>query len=226
MLSHSEEYALRRDDPEFFGKKGLDPELAPLLVEKAHRAGKRVTAHVNTAADFHFALMAGVDEIAHMPGTAQPEVIRAGDAALAAEQGTVIVTTLMLTTKIADDYPAWYQHVMDQHKANLTRLKDAGAVIAIGSDFPYRDTSLNEAMLVHQLGVFSNLEMLKMWTGNSPATIFPDRKIGRLADDYEASFLVLGGNPLEGFEAVRDIRLRCKQGVLLEPTRPETREEE
>ncbi len=226
MLSYSEEYALRRDDPEFFGKKGLDPGLAPLLVEKAHRAGKRITAHVNTAADFHFALVAGVDEIAHMPGIAQPEVVRVEDARLAARTGTVVITTLMLTTNIADDYPAWYQHVMDQHKANLIRLKEAGAVIAIGSDFPYRDTSLNEALLVHQLGVFSNLELLKMWTENSPATIFPGRKIGRLANGYEASFLVLGSNPLEDFEAVRDIRLRYKQGRLLELTRPEASEEE
>ena len=204
----------------------MDPGLAPWLVEKAHRAGKRVTAHVNTAADFHYALVAGVDEIAHMPGIAQPEVIRMEDARLAAEQGTVVITTLKLSTKIADDYPARYQNVMDQHIANLTRLKEAGVMIAIGSDFPYRDTSLNEAIFVHQLGVFSNLELLKMWTENSPATIFPGRKIGRLAEGYEASFLVLGGNPLEDFGAVRDIRLRCKQGHLLEPAKPEASEED
>jgi hypothetical protein len=142
MLSNSEEYELRRDDPEFFGYKGLDPTLAPLLVQLAHAAGLRVSAHISTAADFHYAVAAGVDEIAHMPGTTEPEIIREQDAIRAAENGTVVITTLSLTTKIAEEYPAWYQHVMEQHKANLVRLKDAGVIIAIGSDLPYRDTSL------------------------------------------------------------------------------------
>jgi hypothetical protein len=39
-----------------------------------------------------------------------------------------------------------------------------------------------------------------------------------MAEDYEASFLVLGGNPLNDFDAVRTIRLGVKQGaVILDP---------
>jgi len=220
MLSSSEEYELRRDDPEFFGSKGLDPRLAPKLVENAHAAGLRITAHVDTGADFHYAVAAGVDEIAHLPGRRQPEVIRAADARLAAEKGITVITTLMLTTDIADDYPAWYEHVMDQHRANLERLKEAGVTLAVGSDYTFRDTSRGEALLLHELGVFSNLELLKMWCENSPRTIFPERRIGRLEDGYEASFLVLGGDPLEDFMAVTNIKRRFKQGRWLEVSEP------
>ncbi len=216
MLSHSEEYELRRDDPEFFGYKGLDPRLAPLLVEKAHAAGLRITAHVSTAADFHHAVSAGVDEIAHLPGVAEPEVIRSRDAALAAQKGVTVVTTVSLTTNIADDYPAYYRRVMQQHADNLKRLREAGVTLAVGSDFTFRDTSVGEATLLHELGVFSNLELLRMWTENSPRTIFPERKIGRLVEGYEASFLVLRGDPLEDFAQVKEIRLRFKQGRPLE----------
>lgn len=46
-------------------------------------------------------------------------------------------------------------------------------------------------------------------------TIFPKRKIGYLKSGYEASFLVLDGNPLTNFEAVKKIRLRFKQGFML-----------
>lgn len=215
MLSNAEEYALRRDDPDFFGYKGLDPALAPRLVELAHSAGLRVTAHITTGADFHYAVKAGVDEIAHLPGTTQPEVIGTRDAARAAEQGIVVITTVSLTTKIADDYPAWYEHVIDQHKSNLKRLKDAGVTIAIGSDMPYRDTSVGEAFLVHGLGVFSNAELLKMWTVNASKTIFPEREIACFEAGCEASFLVLEGDPLEDFEAVKSIRIRVKQGHRL-----------
>ena len=147
-------------------------------------------------------------------------MIRAADARLAAERGVTVVTTLILTTNIADEYPAWYQRVMEQHRSNLERLKAAGVTLAVGSDFTFRDTSRGEALLLHQLGVFTNLELLKMWSENSPKTIFPDRRIGRLEDGYEASFLVLKGNPLEDFLHVTHIERRFKQGQWLEMAEP------
>jgi imidazolonepropionase-like amidohydrolase len=225
MLSSSEEYEFRRDDPEFFGHKGLDPSLAPKLVKKAHDAGLRITAHIDTGPDFHYAVAAGVDEIAHMPGRREPEVIREADARLAAEHGVTVITTLMLTTNIADDYPAWYERVMEQHKSNLERLRAAGVTLAVGSDLTFRDTSKREALLLHELGVFTNLELLKMWSENSPKTIFPSRRIGKLEEGYEASFLVLNGNPLEDFLHVTDIRRRFKQGQWLDISEPPPDEE-
>ena len=46
-------------------------------------------------------------------------------------------------------------------------------------------------------------------------TIFPKRKIGRLSEGYEASFVVLRENPLENFDSIKDIQLRFKQGVFI-----------
>lgn len=215
MLSHSEEYALRRDDPEFFGYKGIDPELVPVLVKLAHEKGLRVTAHVNTAADFHYAVAAGVDEIAHLPGSNAIEIIRSDDARIAAEKGVAVVTTVSLTTKIKEKYPAFFQEVMSQHARNLQRLKDAGVRILIGSDMPYRDTSLREAFILSEMGVFTNAEILTMWCETTARGIFPQRKIGRLDDGFEASFLVLNGNPIEDFSHTKDIFLRVKQGQRL-----------
>lgn len=54
-----------------------------------------------------------------------------------------------------------------------------------------------------------------MWCETTPATIFPRRLIGKLAEGYEASFLALDGNPLEDFGAVTRIRARVKQGRVL-----------
>jgi len=47
-------------------------------------------------------------------------------------------------------------------------------------------------------------------------TIFPKRKIGRLQEGYEASFLVLSANPVNDFAAVEKIALRVKQGRVLD----------
>jgi hypothetical protein len=49
----------------------------------------------------------------------------------------------------------------------------------------------------------------------TPRSIVPRRRIGRLTDGYEASFLVLDRNPFEKLDAIDDIRLRVKQGCLL-----------
>jgi imidazolonepropionase-like amidohydrolase len=54
-----------------------------------------------------------------------------------------------------------------------------------------------------------------LWSVATPAAIFPDRKIGRFEEGYEASFLALAGNPLDDFEAVQAIVLRVKQGRLI-----------
>ena len=54
-----------------------------------------------------------------------------------------------------------------------------------------------------------------MWSEDTPHMIFPERKIGHLKEGYEASFLVLAGNPLEDFSQVKNIRIRFKQGQVL-----------
>ena len=90
-LEHSEEFAKRKEDRAFFGKKGLDPALVPSIVAKAHAAGLRVTAHARTAADFRAALSGGVDELAHLPLAR----LTAEDAHRCAERNITVVTTTL-----------------------------------------------------------------------------------------------------------------------------------
>jgi imidazolonepropionase-like amidohydrolase len=85
--------------------------------------------------------------------------------------------------------------------------------LAIGSD---RWTSGQpEALYLHELGVFDNATLLRMWT-ETARVIFPDRALGRLAPDHEASLLALRCNPLDEFACVDDIAVRVKQGRLIE----------
>ena len=94
-------------------------------------------------------------------------------------------------------------------------LHETGVKLAIGSDnFAY--TSLIEALHLRDLGIFDNLTLLKIWCENTAETIFPERQIGRLQEGYEASFVVLEGNPIENFEQVTRIRYRFKQGFPIE----------
>ncbi|HNP29185.1 MAG TPA: amidohydrolase family protein [Nitrospirales bacterium] len=223
-------------------RSGLDPQLIQPIVTLAHRQGLRVSAHIETAADFRTAIKGQVDEIAHLPGWFLPIPAQQSAVLLTQEDAQLAAThrTVIITTTVAEHFhPPGHQahsegnphylansgshkqqsveNVMEVAREsqveNLRLLHQAGVTIAIGSD--HAETALAEALHLHQLGVFDNLALLKMWSETTPQTIFPSRKIGRFDEGYEASFLVLQGNPVEDFEQVRNIIFRVKQGFPL-----------
>ncbi len=204
-LEHSEEYELRKNDEKYFGKRGLDPKLLPTIVTTAHRDGLRVSVHISTAADFHAGVIAGVDEISHLP----LEQISDADAKLAAKKRIFVVSTTLSHRDAAG-----IEDLDGINRFNLKLLYGAGVKIAIGTDNMPTGV-VEEAENIYRLKAFDNLTLLKLWTENTPQTIFPTRKIGFLKKGYEASFLALKGNPVEDFSAIRKIGLRYKQGQLI-----------
>jgi imidazolonepropionase-like amidohydrolase len=214
FLLHSEEYAKRRDDEKYFGARGLDPQIFPLLVERAHAARLRVSVHINSAEDFHAAVEAGADEIAHLPGRQTVERIDRADANLAAQKGITVVTTAVLIERQLERDRQLHAELRQAQIDNLRLLRAAGVTLAIGSD-EYDDTSTGEASHLRKLEVFDDRELLEMWTLNCARTVFPERKVGRLAPGYEASFLTLDGNPLVDWSSLGRIRYRFKDGMPL-----------
>lgn len=223
-LLYSEEYAARAEDEAAKYWRGLDPSLLHRVVELAHADGLRVSTHIESAADFRTAVAAGVDDIIHMPGFrtgipgfrhegpepasgyAAAAEITATDAEAAAASGINVATTVAAWAILAPTA-----------RHNLRMLRDAGVKIVVGTD-RYEETATDEIESLALSGLFSELELLRMWAVDTPMSIFPDRKIGRLADGYEASLLVLDGNPLEDIDAIFRIRLGIKQGhVILTP---------
>jgi amidohydrolase family protein len=212
----------RQSEPErYFAWKGVTPEVLRAIADRAHSARLRVSAHIESAHDFHEALVAGVDEINHMPGfriagdvdshaIGEFELSDA-DAELAHRLGTIVVTTLVGATKL-DDTRRAEQDALNAR--NLRRLLAHHVSIALGSD-SYRQDTLPEALYLASLHAFDNTTVLKMWTEMTAATIYPSRRIGQLREGYEASFLVLAGNPLEDFSNVTRITRRVKQGHAL-----------
>jgi imidazolonepropionase-like amidohydrolase len=218
FLVYSEAYETRLADPAKRGEgRGMDPKLLPHLVRLAHAAGLKVHAHVYSVDDFRTAIRAGVDEIAHMPGhafeTAQgvsryrltPE-----DAQLAKQAHVTVTTTLANLPGRRNAALVRDQVVIP----NIKLLKAAGVPILVGSD-EFNQDVLPEVFVLRDLGVFSNAELLDMATTRTTQDIFPDRKLGRLAEGYEADFLVLDKDPTQTLDNLRTISLRVKQGRRL-----------
>lgn len=246
FLLYSERYEERHGDTTIAMRyKGMDPRFVAPIVRRAHAEGRRVAAHVRTAADFHVAVDAGVDVVAHLPGFSMgpgsmsevdvpermadiehPEWfrIRPEDAELAARRGIPVITTVgRLGGAAPDGLPAATRSVFDRIRdtrdevviANLRLLRDHGVPIAVGADAGER-TSVPEIFVLESTGLFENAELIRMATDRSARLVFPRRSIGRLEPGYEASFLALAGDPTLQLERLRDIVLRFKQGEPLQ----------
>ena len=209
--------AATAEDPQF--ARGIDPALVRPIVERAHAAGLRVFAHIDTATDYHVALVAGVDGMAHLPGygvsageDATKYRISDADIALTARRHV----TVQATASIADGYGTEADKAarIALAKDNLGRMKAASVTILVGSD-RYGSDSKHEADYLQALGVWTNTEMLRMWAVTTPQAIFPERKLGDLKEGAEANLLVLTADPTKDWAAVHGIGGRWKRGVKL-----------
>jgi hypothetical protein len=224
LLSASEAAQPVPPDSIDFSGHGLKPSLVPLIVRRAHDAGLRVAAHIETAADFEIAVRSGVDILAHLPGyelgqhESEPErEISEAVATVAGEHGIVVTPTVSLASIVVNDpdSAALVRRRQILQRRNIALLLRHGVRFAVGSD-RFGQTARGEFDALRALGLWDNLGLLKMWSETTARSIFPTRRIGRLEPGYEASFLVLGRDPIKDIEALRDIRLRVKQGCIMQ----------
>jgi hypothetical protein len=221
FVEYSEEYAKRLRDSSTYGNhRGIDPRLLPHLVKLAHAANLKIAAHVYTVEDYRAALAAGVDELAHMPAGGSEagyplkhfKLTRA-DVELTKRRGVYVDTTTQdaLSTDSGENIE-WKKRLREEVIIpNLKLLKQYGVPLIVGSD-EFRHSPLHEIFMLRDTGVFTNAELLNLDVQTTAQAAFPARKVGRLADGYEASFLVLERDPLENLDNLASIVLRVKQG--------------
>jgi hypothetical protein len=204
--------------PEYSAKPGIDPQVLGELVKRAHAAGLRVSAHIETAADFRLAVDSGVDIVAHLPASWQIGAktgftdgrlnhweLTDDDVRAAAGKKVTVITTAF--KEASDPYAAKYRSVYRHNVALLVKYR---VNLVIGTDS--RGSVPEEILYLKSLDVLDNRVLLEMATRATPQAIFPKRKIGELRDGYEASFLALDRNPVENLENIKSIFRRFKQG--------------
>lgn len=221
IMINSERRAADRDNPRLFGFLGLDPALAAPLVERAHRAGIRVAAHADSAADFTIAVEAGVDMLAHLPGYRIAEGMSIADYRLsdgsiaqAARRGIAVITTTGIVSQHVARNPQNAAPLRAMQIDNLQRLRAAGVTLAVGSD-NVMGTVVDEIVHLDGLAVMPRAELLRRATLDTARTMFPDRPIGAFREGADASLLAYDADPLQSIEALRSPRILVKNGSLL-----------
>lgn len=196
--------------------KGLSEDVAKSVIKKAHKSDLRVFAHVETADDLRLAVKLGADGIANLPGynwDGKADVksfqLSDDDIKKLAKKKTVVIPLFGHAQAMGPNAA-----VQDFHAQIFKRLTDAGAQVAVGSDDPIRTTRTEVNYFFH-LRDANTSTLLRVLCENTPRAIFPGRKVGKIEDGYEASFLVLQDNPLNNLLKIRAIAMKVKNGVLL-----------
>ena len=207
----------------------MSPDVAEYVVKKAHEANLRVFAHVETPDDFRLGLRIGVDGFAHLPGygwDGRGEIandLTAEDFKVAAKQKVIVIPTAERSRYSYTDYAAdgtqtvdmtRKERVVARQRTLIREMQKSGVTIALGLD-TFGSTLMPEMIYFSENQIVDNVSLLRIATETTPRSIFPNRRIGRLSEGYEASFLVLNADPLKDFSAVKKITMRVKQGHVL-----------
>ena len=173
-----------------------DSELSGIC-EAAHGRGLPVTAHAQGEGQVERAVGAGVDELAHAPWGERVE-----DRVLEAAARTLrIVSTLDILS---------YGEVTPELRTaadNLVRFRAAGGPIVYGTDLgngpipPGID--VREALLLHEA------------IGMSPEEVLEAMTPGPLEPGSPADLVAVGSDPLEGLDALADVRIVVRTGRVV-----------
>ncbi|MGH7620668.1 MAG: amidohydrolase family protein [Gemmatimonadaceae bacterium] len=217
------------------GPRVVSEDELKVIVEEAHRVGKRVAAHATSDQATKIAADAGVNSIEH--GYSLPnDVIRTMK-----EKGIFLVPT---------DYPAaFYVDALgaaatgDERKARLAaaqpfvtssadrlmRAFKAGVRIAYGSDEYYnapgrsRGQSSLLPLQAYQEAGMPPLEVLRAATLNSADLLGLGDRIGAIETGKIADIIAVDGDPLKDIKDVQRVRFVMKGGQVIRNDPPAKR---
>lgn len=194
-------------------------------VEVASHAGTFVTAHCQSTGGIHQSIEAGIKTIDHA-FYPDEEAIEMG-----LKKGTVFVPTLaivwqLIQPKMEGVIPEWgvrkAKAAWDEMIKRIARLKEAGAIMAMGTDYPgtpsmVQGTNVKELELLVKYCGYTPMEAIKAATwGGARACGFEDQ-IGTIEEGKFADLIVVDGDPLKDVTILQDhdrIKIVFKEGKI------------
>ena len=214
---------------EKLGDNGLSEETAAYVVKKAHKEGLRVFAHIETAEDARLCARIGVDVLAHLPGYGwsgkledkEKFCMTKADAKLFKKNNLAVIPTINLDYAVEFDSLGKMTTFEDRFINNLNYEKKAlkwlikyKVPIGLAAD-DYGKTVTKEIDYLLKYKHLSNKNIIYLYCTQTPQLIFPNRKIGEIKEDFEASFLVVDENPFRKIETIKSLTYKVRQGVFI-----------
>ena len=208
--------------------KGVEPGNAQfsvdemkVMIEEAHKAGRKTATHAQGLQGIKNALYAGIDSIEH--GCFLDEECLE----LMKEQNTFLVPTLCAPQCIIDkgveNGVAKYMvdktmKVKDAHVESVKKAYEKGIQIALGTDagtpFNYHNNTAYEMELLARLNI-SNMDILKIATINSARCVGVEKDYGSIEVGKQADLVCLNENPLDNISNVRKINRVIQSGKIV-----------
>jgi enamidase len=228
----------------------LSDAVLAALVENTHRSGRRIIAHVLTdPTTTERIAKIGFDEFVHMPVILNPgESSRV--AALFAERKMAVTTTLSIWDAYKDanngDRLVWgmpynpgMRRSFEAAIATTKAFSDAGVSLVIGTDWiedsdyaRQGDVRLNDARLLPGSRTLHEMELLRNRVGLSPAAVLTAAtrnaaealgiidSVGTIATGKLADLVILDGDLLQDFSAIRRMVAVLKGGRVVSGALP------
>lgn len=192
-----------------------------VMIEEAHKAGRKTATHAQGLQGIKNALYAGIDSIEHGCFLDDECLERMK------EQNTFLVPTLCAPQCIIDkgveNGVAKYAvdktlKVKDAHVESVKKAYEKGIQIALGTDagtpFNYHSNKAYEMELLARLDI-SNMDILKMATINSARCVGVEKDYGSIEVGKQADLVCLNENPLENISNVRKINRVIQSGKIV-----------
>jgi imidazolonepropionase-like amidohydrolase len=228
----------------------LSDAVLAALVEDTHRSGRRIIAHVITdAATTERLAKMGFDEFVHMPVISTPSD-SSRLAALLAERKMAVTTTLSIWDAYQDtsggDRLVWgvpynpgLRRSFDAVLATTKAFSDAGVRLVVGTDWiedsdyaRQGDVRLQDARLRPGARTLHEMELLRNRAGLSPVAVLTAatrnaaealgiiESVGTITPGKMADLVILNGDVLQDFSALRRTVAVLKSGRVVSGALP------
>jgi imidazolonepropionase-like amidohydrolase len=185
-----------------------------VVAAEAHRAGRPVFVHPNSAVDVLAAVEAGVDVVAHTT----PRSDAWDDTALAAMKQRRVAVTPTLTIwryLMRHDRLSTQERSVANAVGQLRAWAASGGTVLFGNDLGAVDYDpTEEYVLMGEAGMSFRQVLASLTTAPAERFGAPDQT-GRIAPGAQADLVVLNGDPSRSLRALAAVRYTLRAGKLI-----------
>jgi imidazolonepropionase-like amidohydrolase len=194
----------------------LTVEEMSVIVEEAHKAGRKVAAHATTSEGIRNAITAGVDSIEHGHGANRQNF------EMMKEKGVYWVPTMGYYFYRVDQVKSEEAHkymaeVLQRARQNIPIARELGVRIANGFDPSSPDShgqNAQEIIAMTKLGL-TPIEAIRAATTTAAELMGWQDKVGSIEASKFADLIAVTGDPLTDITALERVKFVMKGGVVV-----------